>query len=207
MPEPTKTTQQAKGGGAQILIDLGPVLTFAVAFNVLQRIEATKDNAVYLATAIFIAATLAAVAYSKIKLGRIPPVLIVTAILVTAFGALTIVLREPSLIQIKATVINAFFAVALVVSLALRQNLWKALLRHVYTLPDRIWDILAWRWAGYFAAMAIANEIMRASMTFETWVTWRPWFAFPMFFLFTMANMPLLLKHAVDAEAPPADAA
>src|SRR5690606_37531864 len=79
---------RARPGPNQLLIDLGPVAIFVVAYNVLQRIEATKADAVYIATAIFIVATLAAVAWCKVKIGRIPPVLIVTGVLVTAFGGL-----------------------------------------------------------------------------------------------------------------------
>src|SRR5690606_9502931 len=137
-------------GPNQLLIDLGPVAIFVVAYNVLQRIEATKADAVYIATAIFIVATLAAVAWCKVKIGRIPPVLIVTGVLVTAFGGLTILLQNETFIKIKPTVVYLFYAAAIIGSLLIRQNVWKLLFRHLFDLPDRIWTILALRWAGFF---------------------------------------------------------
>lgn len=187
-------------GASQLAIDLGPILVFVLAFNVLQRFAATKDNAVYIATAIFIAATLAAVAYCKLKQGRIPPVLIVTGVFVTAFGGLTILLHEPTLIQIKVTAINAFYALAIMVSLAIKQNVWKLLFGHAYALPDRIWTILALRWAGYFAFMAALNEILRAMLTFDVWLNSRPWVVLPMIFGFALLNAPLVIKHAAETD-------
>jgi intracellular septation protein len=189
-------------GASQLLIDLGPILVFVVAFNLLQRFAATKDNAVYLATGLFIAATLAAMAYCKIKRGRIPPVLIVTGVFVTAFGGLTILLREPTLIQIKVTAINSFYALAILVSLAIKQNVWKLLFGHLYVLPDRIWNVMALRWAGYFGFMAALNEVLRAQLTFDAWVGLRP-LPIALIFAFALLNASLLMKHAVEPDAPP----
>ncbi len=53
---PLATVKPERQGGAnQLLIDLGPIVTYVIAFNILQRIEAVKENAVYIATGIFIA--------------------------------------------------------------------------------------------------------------------------------------------------------
>lgn len=182
----------------QILIDLGPIVVFVLAFNVLQRIPATKANAVYIATAIFIFTVLAAIAYAKATTGRVPPVLIITGVFVTAFGGLTILLRDETLIQLKVTVVNGFYAGAILASLALRQNVWKLMFGHAWILPDRIWTILALRWAGYFAFMAAMNEVLRATLSFDTWLNLRPLVAFVPFFLFFFANAPLVFKHHVE---------
>jgi intracellular septation protein len=193
-------------GFNQLLIDLGPIATFVVAYNVLLRLPATKDNAVYIATGVFIAVTLAAIAYSKFRFGRVAPVLLITGVFVTAFGGLSILLRDQTLIQIKVTAVNGFYAAAIAVSLALGYNIWKLLFGHLWTLPDRVWNILALRWAGYFAFMAGMNEVLRATLTFETWVNLRVPLAFVPFFLFFLANAPLVLKHHVEPEDPaPAD--
>ncbi len=204
MSETASPPSPAKSVPNQLLIDLGPILVFVVAFNVLQRIAATKDNAVYIATAIFIAATLVAIAYCKLRLGRIPPVLIITGVFVTAFGGLTIALRDQTFIQLKPTFIYGFYAGAILTSLAIKQNAWKLLFGHVYALPDRIWNVLALRWAGFFVLMAALNEIMRATLSFEIWLNSRPWLAFPLIFAFALANAPLVLKHALDQDQAPA---
>lgn len=185
-------------GQSQLLIDLGPIVVFVLAYNVLQRIPATKESAVYIATGVFIAVTLAAIAYSKFKLGRVPPVLLITGFFVTAFGGLTIFLQDRTFIQIKPTIIYGFYAAAILISLALRQNVWRLLLGHVYTLPDRIWTVLALRWAVFFAFMGALNEVLRAQLSFDAWLNSRPLFAFGLIFVFALANAPLVMKHQVE---------
>jgi intracellular septation protein len=189
-----------QGGVNQLLVDLGPIAVYVVAFNVLQRIEATKDNAVYIATGVFMAATLIALAYTWFKHNRIPPVLIVTAVLVTGFGGLTLAFRNPEFIQIKPTVTYIFYVVAIVGSLLAGHNIWKLLFRHAFNLPDRIWRILAWRWAGFFAFQAVLNEIIRNTQTFEFWLNSRPFVVFPLVIVFAVINTPLVLKHAKEEE-------
>lgn len=205
---PLATAKPARPGGAnQLLIDLGPVIVFVVAFNVLQRIEATKENAVYIATAVFIAATLAAIGYCKVKQGRIPPVLIVTGIIVVAFGGLTLLLRDQTFIQIKPTFTYLFYVTAILFSLAIRQNVWKLLFGHAFNLPDRIWTILALRWAGFFAFQAVLNEVIRNTQSFEFWLNSRPFIVFPLVLAFAAINTPIVLKHHREPDEEPAQAA
>ncbi len=200
-PQPRRT------GANQLLIDLGPIVVFILAFNILGRFEATKENAVYIATGIFIAATLAAIAYCKIRHGRIPPVLIVVGVFVTIFGGLTILLHDRTFIQIKPTFVYGFYAVAIATSLALKQNVWKLLFGHAYTLPDFVWNTLAFRWAAFFVFMAALNEILRAQLPFETWLNSRPWVVFPLIFGFALLNAPLVMKHAIDDDSASAPSA
>jgi intracellular septation protein len=198
------TKRPAKAGANQLLIDLGPVAVFVVTFNLLQRIEATKENAVYLATGIFIAATLAAIGYCKFKQGRIPPVLIVTGVLVTCFGGLTLLLHDENYIKIKPTFVYLFYTSAITVSVLIKQNVWKLLFRHVFNLPDRVWNILALAWAGFFFFQAGLNEYLRLTQTTEFWVNSRLFIVTPLTLLFALAMTPLVLKHHRDEQQPDA---
>jgi intracellular septation protein len=191
-------------GASQLLIDLGPIAVFVTAFNVLQRIEATRDSAVYIATAIFIAATLAAIAWCKLRIGRIPPVLIVTGVLVTAFGGLTLLLHDETFIKVKPTFVYLFYAVAVAGSVLVRQNIWKLLFGHVFTLPDRIWNVLALRWAGFFLFQSGLNELIRTTQSTEFWVNSRILIVFPLILVFAALNTPLVLKHSRQEEDSPA---
>jgi intracellular septation protein len=208
----TNARTQVRTGAGQLLADLGPIFVFILTFNVLQRIEATKENAVFIATGVFIAATFAAIAWARIKTGRIPPVLIVTGVIVAIFGGLTILLREPALVQIKVTVTNLFYVAAILGSLAIRQNIWRLLFGHAFTLPDRIWTILALRWAGFFAFMAGLNEVLRyyfnyGNGNFDVWLNTRPLVVFPLLLLFAALNTPLVLKHGGEVEQSPVQGA
>ena len=197
-----ETSRPTSGDASQLLIDLGPMAVFVVAYNVLQRVEATKDNAVYIATAIFVATTLIAIAYCQWKRGRVPPVLLVTGVIVTAFGGLTIALHDENFIKIKPTAANLFYAVAIVGSVFMRENVIKLLFKHVFTLPDRIWTLLALRWAACFAGLAVVNEVMRQGLTTSAWVTWHFPVLMGLMVVFALANTPLLMKHQIDQETP-----
>lgn len=204
-------TKRKKSDSSQIWVDLGPILVFVVTYNVLHRLEATKENAIYIATGVFIVSVLAAIAWCKLKRGKIPPILIVTGVLVTAFGGLTILFRDPAIIQLKFTFTFLFYAAAIFISLALKQNVWRLFFRHLFNLPDRIWNILAIRWGIFYIVMAGLNEVLRynfneANGQFETWLNLRTFLTYPAFILFALANTPITLKHHKDEDEAEAEA-
>jgi intracellular septation protein len=209
MTEPANPSKPAapSAGGMQLLIDLGPIAVFMIAFNVAERFPALKENAVYIATGVFIAATLAAVAYCQFVRGKIPPVLIVTAVIVLAFGGLTIALHNETFIKLKPTVLYGFYGVAILGSLAVKQNIWKLLLGHALTLPDHAWNTLALRWGVFFLFMAGLNEFIRNTQTTETWVNLHTIAFFVLTFAFGALNMPLILKHMPDDDGSATDTA
>ncbi|MGE3141880.1 MAG: inner membrane-spanning protein YciB [Hyphomonadaceae bacterium] len=198
--------ETARGAG-QLLVDLGPILVFVIAFNVLNRIK--PDQAIYIATGLFIAATLGAVAYAWRRTRKVPPVLIVTGVLVTVFGGLTIAFHNETFMKVKPTAVYLFYAVSIFGSLLARQNIWKLLFQHAFALPDRIWTILAVRWGLFFLFMAGLNEIVWRTQTTEFWVNSRFFLVFPLIFGFALLNAPLTMKHiatpppAAPPESPP----
>lgn len=207
MSEETKPAAQSASTG-QLIVDLGPVVLFIASYNIFLRIAALKDNAIYLATGIFIVATLAAIVWCLYKRGKVAPVLIVTGVIVTLFGGMTILFHDENFVKLRPTFANFFYAAAIAGAQIARQNVWKLLFGHVFTLPDRIWNILAWRWAAFFFAMGFLAEFIRRTMTTADWMSWH----FPVLYvptvLFAIANTPLVMKHQPpDAGGEPAQPA
>ncbi|MFZ2030644.1 MAG: septation protein IspZ [Vitreimonas sp.] len=200
MNEPPPPPRPSPAQPGQWIVDLGPVLLFVLSFVVLQRFPAYKDNAVYVATGVFIVAIIAAMIYSQITRGRIPPVLIVTGVIITAFGVLTIALHNETFIKIKNTIENGFFAVAIAGSLLMGQNALRLVFGHAFNMSDRAWTIYAWRWAGLFATLAVVNEIMRNTLTTAGWITWHFPVLFGLTLVFIVANLPFIMKHHVEDE-------
>lgn len=195
-PEAPKTSSAAKStakGGGQLLVDLGPIIVFVVTYNVLNRTR--PDDAIYIATGVFIAATLAAIAYAWFRTRHIPPVLIVTGVLVTAFGGLTIALHDETFMKLKPTVVYLFYAGAIFGSMLFGLNIWKLLFRHAFSLPDKIWNTLAIRWGVFFLFMAGLNEYIRATQSTEFWVNSRFFITFPLILGFALLNAPITMKH------------
>lgn len=204
-PQTTPAAPPAKPAGAnQLLIDLGPVGLFVISSNLLNRFPETKENAIFIATAIFIAATLAAIGYCRWKMGKIPPVLIIVGVLVVGFGGLTLALRDENFIKLRPTFANIFYAVGILGSLLFKQNVMKLVFGHVFDLAERHWTILALRWAGFFAVMAVLAEYIRRTMATEDWVNYH----FPVLYiptiLFALANAPFIVRHSIQ---PPPDSA
>lgn len=179
----------AHGGNLSLALDFGPLLVFFLAY---------KFQGVIIGTAAFMVAIVLAVLVSKLKLGRVSPMLWLSAILVVFFGGLTIYFHDQRFIQIKPTIIYAFFAALLLGGLARGKPLLKYLLQAAYDgLSEEGWRKLSRNWAFFFIAMAVANEIMRNAMDFDTWLAVKVWGVTIISFLFAAANIPMLLKHGL----------
>ena len=184
--------ETARGAG-QILFDLGPIIIFVAAFNLWNRVD--PANAIYAATAIFMTTTAALISYAFVRMRKVPPVLLISGVLVLAFGGLTLLLRDETFVKLKPTIVYLFYAVAIFATLAARRNIWKLLFGHAFVLPDRVWKILAIRWGLFFIAMAGLNEIIRLTQPTDVWVNSRLFVGFPLVGLFMLLNLPITLKN------------
>ncbi|HEX5536759.1 MAG TPA: septation protein IspZ [Sphingobium sp.] len=182
-----------------LALDFGPLLVFFLAY---------KFWGVFTGTAAFMGAIAISVMVSKLKLGRVSPMLWLSAILVVFFGGLTIWFHDQRFIQIKPTIIYLFFATLLIGGLARGKPLLKYLLQAAYDgLSEEGWRKLSRNWAIFFIAMAGANEVMRETLSFETWLSVKVWGVTIVSFLFAAANIPMLLKHGLVLEKGKAEEA
>ncbi len=107
---------------------------------------------------------------------RVSPMVWISTILILGFGAITLYLRDPKFIQMKPTVIYIGFAALLGGGLLRGKPLLKWLFGPVFPgLTQEGWMKLSRNWALFFVALAIANEIMRATLDFDTWLTVKVW--------------------------------
>ena len=141
---------------------------------------------------------------SKWKLGKISPMMWMSAVLILGFGALTIYFNDPRFIQHKPTIIYSGFALILFGGLLRGKAMLKSLLQAAFEgLTDEGWLKLSRNWAIFFAAMALINELMVATMSFDWWLTIKVWGVPAISFLFAMANIPMLMKYGFAVEEKP----
>ena len=135
---------------------------------------------------------------------RLAPMPLVTGLLALFFGGLTLFLHDERFIKIKPTILYVGFAAFMFAGLARGKNPLRALMGDAFHLPDDVVRKLTLRYALFFLALAIANEVVWRTQTTMTWAL----FKFPgtvaIIFLFSLSQAPLLMKHAKDPDETPA---
>jgi len=199
-PSETAKPQSSGHGVLPLLLDFGPLLVFFLVYKVSSHAGAfASTRAAINGTLAFMVAVLVSVAVSRWRLGRVSPMLWLSAILVVGFGALTVYFNDERFIQLKPTIIYGAFAALLIGGYATGRPLLRYLLQAAYTGLDEIgWMKLSRNWGLFFAAMAVLNEVLRQALSFETWLTVKVWGVTALSLVFAMSQVPLLLKHGLD---------
>ena len=170
-------------------IDLGPLLVFFIAY---------VAGGIYWATGALMVAMLVALVAARMVLGHLSPTLLATAVLVEGFGAMTLWLHDPSFIKMKPTIINVVFAVVLLGGLAAGKPLLKVLLGEALHLTDEGWRQLTVRWAIFFFALAILNEIVWRNLSEATWASFKVFGILPLTMLFFACQWGLIRRHSMQ---------
>jgi intracellular septation protein len=126
---------------------------------------------------------------------------LVTAVIVLVFGSLTLVLHDELFIKLKPTIIYLLFGAVLLGGLAAGKSLLGMVFDFVFHLTEEGWRRLTLRWALFFFALAILNEIVWRSQTTDVWVTFKVFGVVPLTFLFAALQYPLLTRYAAPEKA------
>ena len=181
-----------------MLLDYGPLLVFFITY----KLAGSGLQGSLVATFAFMVAVILSIAIGLAVVKRVSPMVWISTILILGFGAITLYLRDPKFIQMKPTVIYIGFAALLGGGLLRGKPLLKWLFGPVFPgLTQEGWMKLSRNWALFFVGLAIANEIMRATLDFDTWLTVKVWGVTIVSLVFAIANMPMLLRHGLDPES------
>ncbi len=173
----------------KLALDLGPLLLFFLA---------NSRYGIFVATATFMVAVLAALAISYVMTRRLPIMPVVTAIIVVIFGGLTLILHDATFIKVKPTIIYALFGAVLVGGLFFNKPLLGVVFDSLFQLTDEGWRRLTRRWAIFFFALAVLNEIVWRNASTNVWVDFKVFGVVPLTFLFAALQTPLLKKYAAE---------
>ncbi len=203
----TEASKQ-KSGWLNLVVDYGPVIVFFAVYKYFSPTDRENSVAEVLAviqgTVSFMVAAVVALLVSKWKLGKVSPMLWLSTLLIVGFGGLTVLLHDPIWIQVKPTAIYLLFGVTLLIGLWRGKALLKLLLEAAFEgLSDEGWMKLSRNWGLFFLALAAMNEGLRHWLSFGDWIAAKLWIFLPATFLFTFAQIPMLLRHglAVDDQA------
>jgi intracellular septation protein len=173
----------------KLALDLGPLALFFFA---------NSRYGIFAATATFMAAVLAALIVSYVLTRHFPIMAIVTAIIVVVFGGLTLFLHDATFIKVKPTIIYALFGTVLLGGLVFNKPLLGVVLDSMFQLTEEGWRKLTWRWAIFFLALAVLNEIVWRNTSTDVWVDFKVFGVVPLTLLFGALQVPLLKKYAAQ---------
>lgn len=206
-----------KSSWVNLVVDYGPLLVFFLSYRYFAPAD---DNdmmgtvsAVIKGTVAFMVATVIALIISKVRLGRISPMLWLTTILVVGFGSVTVILRDPFYVQIKPTAVYMLFAIVLFVGLMRGKAMLKYLLESAFEgLNEEGWMKLSRNWAWFFTGLAVLNTVLVYTVSFEVWMQAKLWGFTVISFIFTFSQLPMVMKHGMGensktelVENPPHD--
>jgi intracellular septation protein len=185
-----KDTQQH--GWVKHAVDWGPLIAFFVAFKLGGLMQATV--VLIVATTIF-----TGLGYAITR--KVQPMPIVTLVVVCVFGGLTIWLQDETFIKMKPTIILGLFSAVLIGGLMMRRPLLKSLMGSALELDDAGWRKLTARFALFFAATALLNEIVWRTQSTDLWVDFKVFGILGLNIVFILSQIPLIRRHQLNSSA------
>ena len=176
----------------KFVTDIGPLVIFFYFYY-------NSDKNLIVAIPPLIVATIISVLVVWIFEKKIPMVPLLSGVLITLFGGLTIYFDDPIFIYMKPTIINILFALALFFGKYFTSEpILKKLLGKSLLLSDEGWKILNSRWMFFFIGLAILNEIVWRTQSEEFWVNFKVWGMLPITFTFTAFQIGLINKYKLN---------
>ena len=178
----------------KLLIDFFPIILFFVAFKVW---------GIYTATAVAIVATVAQIAYLRLKTGKIEPMQWMSLGVIVLFGGATLLAHDDNFIKWKPTVLYWLMGGALLIGqLVFKKNLLRSVMGAQLQLPDAIWLKLNWAWTAFFAAMGALNIWVAYNFDTDTWVNFKLFGGMGLMVVFVIAQAIYMSRYLPQDGVP-----
>ena len=202
--DPTDSAKKQVNPLLKLALEIGPLIVFFFAnargawlTTTFPVLEAFGDP-IFLATGLFMIATAVALSVSWLLVRSLPIMPLVSGVVVFVFGALTLWLQDDIFIKMKPTIVNTLFGVVLLGGLAFGKSLLGYVFESAFRLDAAGWRKLTLRWGLFFLFLAIVNEIVWRNFSTDAWVAFKVWGIMPITLVFTMTQMPLIMRHSLD---------
>ena len=202
--DPSDPKHKAVNPVLKLALELGPLLVFFFAnargewligrFPLLGNL----GEPIFVATALFMVATAVALATSWLIMRSLPIMPLVSGVVVIIFGTLTLWLHNDIFIKMKPTIINTLFGGVLLGGLLFGKSLLGYVFDSAFHLDAEGWKKLTLRWGLFFVFLALVNEVVWRSFSTDAWVTFKVWGIMPITLIFTLSQMPLVMRHSIE---------
>jgi len=178
----------------KFLSDFGPLLIFFTIYF-------KNDQNLKMAIPPFVIATLISLAIIFLLEKKIPMMPLISGIVITFFGGLTLYFDNKVFFYIKPTIVNLIFAGTLFIGKYFtKKPLLKIFFKNSISLEDEGWKILNYRWICFFIFVAALNELVWRTQSEAFWVNFKVWGLLPISFLFIASQIPLMNKYKLNKQ-------
>lgn len=153
----------------QALLEFAPLLAFIIAYYL---------GGLYTATAVLMVAMLVLLVVDYLLQRRIPPMHALSAVLVFALGAATLLLHDKHFIQLKPTALFWLAGIAFLASFwvgerTLTQRLLSAALQEQVQVPQSVWRRLNAVWVLFYGVLGGLNLAFAYYASERVWVNFK----------------------------------
>jgi intracellular septation protein len=170
---------ERKSLALRLLIEFGPVVVFLIVARILGFVPGTGA---------FLAATLAATAYSLAHHRRIPIVPACSLSVTLVLGGLTMAYSDPLFIMLRPTILNSVSALLLMMTLLRHRIVLTEILGTDLGAGRETWRRITWRAVAFLAGLALTNEVARQVLSPNDWLVFKAFGLPALNFLFIAAN-------------------
>ncbi len=200
-----EATKNAINPFLKLALELGPLVVFFFANARGEKLAAqfpalgALGGPIFVATALFMAATVLSLAVSYALTRTVPVMPLVSGAVVMVFGLLTLWLQDDTFIKMKPTIINTLFGVTLLTGLYFGKSFLKIVFDAAFQIDEAGWKKMTLRWGLFFLFLALLNEVVWRNFDTDFWVAFKVWAVMPITLLFTFSQLPLIMRHAVES--------
>lgn len=189
----------------KLVLEVGPIAIFFLAYRMAPVAEGLdvaerQLEQILFATAVFVPSILVALGASYALTRKLPKMAVITAVVVTVFGGLTLILRDDTFVKMKPTILYCLFAGILGFGLMRGQSYLKYLMDELIPMRDEGWTKFTVRFIAFYAALAVLNEFVWRIYGTDTWVNFRTFVLPAANFVFILAQLPLFQRYALPGE-------
>ncbi|MCV6594115.1 MAG: septation protein IspZ [Silicimonas sp.] len=186
------------------VLELGPPILFFVAYLYMRdetyTIGGTAYSGFIVAAGVFVPILLASMGVLWKLNGKLSRMQVFTIVMVVVFGGLTVWMNDERFFKIKTTLVYGLFALILGVGLLQGRSYLAWVMAEFLPMKDEGWMKLTKRLTGFFAALALANELVWRTMSTDAWVKIEN-FVFPIaMFLFLWMQIMTLQPYLIEPE-------
>jgi len=185
----------------QALLEFAPLLAFIIAYYL---------GGLYTATAVLMVAMLLLLAIDYLLQRRIPPMHALSAVLVFALGAATLLFHDKHFIQLKPTALFWLAGLAFLGSFwigerTLTERLLSAALQDQVRVPGGVWRRLNAVWVLFYGALGGLNLVIAYYASERVWVNFKVFGLTLLTLAFVAVQVIWLTRHgeAIPASSVP----